>query len=50
MRAFLEPIQERRRRFETEIKDMDGFLESSQKRANEEAGKLMEKVREAIKI
>ncbi|MGE4497993.1 MAG: tryptophan--tRNA ligase [Deferribacterales bacterium] len=50
MRAFLEPIQERRRKFETEIKDMDGFLESSQKRANEEAGKLMEKVREAIKI
>ncbi|QAR33103.1 tryptophan--tRNA ligase [Geovibrio thiophilus] len=50
IRAFLEPIQERRRKFDAEIKDMDEFLSGSQKKANEEAGKLMERVREAIKI
>lgn len=50
MVAFLEPIQERRRKYDAEIKDMDEFLAPSQKRANEEAAKVMEKVREAIKI
>jgi tryptophanyl-tRNA synthetase len=50
MIEFLEPIQERRRKFEAEIDDADEFLSESQKRAEDVAGELMEKVRKAIMI
>ncbi|MCD8553314.1 tryptophan--tRNA ligase [Seleniivibrio sp.] len=50
MQELLEPIQERRRKFENEIKDINEFLKPMQDKANEEAACMMEKVRKALKI
>ncbi|MGE4266063.1 MAG: tryptophan--tRNA ligase [Deferribacterales bacterium] len=50
MQKLLEPIQERRRKFESEIKDINEFLKPMQDKANEEAACMMEKVRKALKI
>lgn len=48
--AFLEPIHDKRRKYEAEISDVDEFLADSQKQANETAAEMMEKVRAAFKI
>ncbi len=50
MEEFLTPIHEKRKKFEAEIKDVDEFLAPYQKRANDEAAGVMEKVRRAVKI
>lgn len=50
MNELLEPIQERRRKFEAEITDVDEFLKPSQNRAIEESEKMMAKVRNALRI
>lgn len=50
LEEFLTPIHEKLAKYEAEIKDIDEFLAPHQKKANEEAGKMMEKVRSAIKI
>lgn len=47
---LLTPIQDRRHKFEAEISDVDEFLKPMQERANNEAAKMMEKVRHALKI
>jgi len=50
MFALLEPIQERRNKFENEISDIDEFLKPMQEKANNEAACMMDKVRKALKI
>lgn len=50
MFALLEPIQERRNKFEKEIDNIDDFLKPMQDRAVQEAEFMMEKVRKALKI
>ncbi|TCK60794.1 tryptophan--tRNA ligase [Seleniivibrio woodruffii] len=50
MQALLEPIQERRRKFEAEITDINEFIKPMQDKANAEAACMMEKVRKALKI
>lgn len=50
MEEFICPIRENKKKLSEEIKDIDEFLEPSQKKANEYAEKVMEKVRNAIKI
>ncbi|WP_022849820.1 tryptophan--tRNA ligase [Limisalsivibrio acetivorans] len=47
---LLEPIQDRRKHYEAEISNADEFLAESQKRANDEAAAMMERVRSAIRI
>ncbi|MEF3254099.1 MAG: tryptophan--tRNA ligase [Deferribacterales bacterium] len=47
---FLEPIQEKRRKLESEISDIDEFLDEGQRRSCEVAEAMMIKVREALKI
>jgi tryptophanyl-tRNA synthetase len=47
---FLAPIREKRSAFEKEVKDVEEYLETSQKKANKEAEKTVAKVREALKI
>jgi len=47
---FLEPIQDRRKKYESEITDVDEFLKPMQDRANEEAANMMVEVRKALKI
>jgi len=50
MFALLEPIQEKRNKFESEITDIDEFLKPMQEKAVAQAGEMMEKVRKALKI
>jgi len=50
MFELLEPIQERRRKFESEITDIDEFLKPMQAKAVAEAASMMDKVRKALKI
>lgn len=50
MFALLEPIQERRRKFEAEIDNVDEFLEPMQKKAVKQSEEMMDKVRKALKI
>ena len=50
MIEFLEPIQDKRKKYEKEISDADEFLKDSQAKANEVALQTMEKVRKALKI
>lgn len=47
---FLEPIQEKRRKLESEISDIDEFLDEGQRWSCEVAEAMMIKVREALKI
>lgn len=47
---LLTPIQDRRRKFEAEITDVNEFLKPMQEKANNEAACMMEKVRHALKI
>lgn len=50
LEEFLTPVHDKLAKYGAEIKDIDEFLAPHQKKANEEAGKMMEKVRSAIKI
>ena len=47
---FICPIRDKKKQLDNEIKNIDEFLAPSQKKANEIAANLMEKVRTAIKI
>ena len=47
---FIYPIRDKKKQLDNEIKNIDEFLAPSQKKANEIAANLMEKVRTAIKI
>ena len=47
---FICPIRDKKKKLDNEIKNIDEFLAPSQKKANEIAANLMEKVRTAIKI
>ena len=50
VQALLEPIRERRARFEKEVTDVAEYLKDSQLRANEVAEGTVAKVRDALKI
>ena len=50
MENFICPIRDKKKKLDNEIKNIDEFLAPSQKKANEIAANLMEKVRTAIKI
>lgn len=50
LEEFLTPIHDRLAKYDKEINDIDEFLYPHQNKANEEAGKMMEKVRSAMKI
>jgi tryptophanyl-tRNA synthetase len=50
MFALLEPIQERRSKFEAEITDIDEFLKPMQEKACAQSAIMMDKVRKALKI
>lgn len=50
MDEFITPIRDKRKVLDKEITDIDEFLAPSQKKANDFAAEVMEKVRAAIKI
>ncbi|PLX69735.1 MAG: tryptophan--tRNA ligase [Denitrovibrio sp.] len=50
MFELLEPIQDRRKKFETEITDINEFLKPMQTKANAQSEAMMNKVRNALKI
>jgi len=50
MFALLEPIQEKRNKFDAEISDIDEFLKPMQNKAIAQSEEMMAKVRKALKI